>query len=215
MADDATSTDPATFWDDRYGGRDQLWTGEPNHALVEVVGGWSPGRALDLGCGEGGDSVWLAEQGWQVTGVDVSAVAVDRARAAAARRQVPAHRLRFVVTDLAAWRPEGPVDLVSACFLLSPLDFPRAEVLRRAAGALVPGGHLLVVGHAEAPPWAEGHHDRRFPTAEEDRADLGLDDAEWETLLCEARPRRAKGPDGQVATLDDTVVLLRRRARPA
>jgi SAM-dependent methyltransferase len=207
-----------TFWDARYAESDRIWSGRPNAALVEIVQGLAPRRALDLGCGEGGDSVWLAEQGWDVTGVDVSTGAVARGRAAAAERGV-GDRVRWVVTDLAAWQPDETYDLASACFLHSPVAFPRTDVLRRAAAAVAPGGHLLVVGHAGPPPWSKDHdhwHDRPDHEAatllspDEQLAALALGDA-WETVVHEVRPRDTVGPDGEAAHLDDSVVLLRRR----
>src|SRR3954470_6989189 len=71
-------------WDARYGERDgAMWSGRPNGRLVAEVADLAPGRALDVGCGEGADAIWLAQRGWTVTAIDVSAVAVDRARAAA------------------------------------------------------------------------------------------------------------------------------------
>src|ERR1039458_7951812 len=73
------------FWDERYRSRDHLWSGQPNQRLVEEVAGAAPGHALDVGCGEGGDAIWLARQGWTVTGVDVSSVALQRAAAHAAQ----------------------------------------------------------------------------------------------------------------------------------
>lgn len=74
----------AQFWDQRYRSRDQLFSGAPNGVLVTEVTGLPPGRALDVGCGEGADAIWLASRGWQVTAVDISRVAVERAAAQAA-----------------------------------------------------------------------------------------------------------------------------------
>ena len=209
----ASGEDAAAFWERRYGERERIWSGEPNGALVATVTGLPPGRALDLGCGEGGDALWLAEVGWQVTAVDITPTAVARAQAAAAARGVPDGRIAWVVADLGSWGPPGTYELVSACFLHSPVEFPRTDVLRRAASTVTPGGHLLLVGHAGAPPWAEGHGhgDHRFPGPAEELAGLQLDEAEWETALCEVRARPARGPDGAHATLEDGVVLLRRR----
>jgi SAM-dependent methyltransferase len=207
-------TEAETFWNDRYAERAQIWSGRPNTALVTEVEGLAPGRALDLGCGEGGDSVWLAEHGWRVTAVDIAANAVARGRDAAATRGIDEGRIGWLVEDLATWTPPGPYDLVSACFLHSPVDFPRTEVLRRAAAALAPGGHLLVVGHSEPPPWSRHRHeddDHRFLTPAEEVAELALDPSAWETVVCESRTRDAVGPDGEQATLDDSIVLLRRR----
>jgi 2-polyprenyl-3-methyl-5-hydroxy-6-metoxy-1,4-benzoquinol methylase len=151
LHDDAPAdapADAATFWESRYAERHRIWSGEPNAALADVASAIRPGRALDLGCGEGGDTVWLAEQGWQVTGVDISATAVARGRALATARGVAEDRITWIVEDLAAWEPADRYDLVTSCFLHSPVDFPRAAVLRQAAAAVAPGGHLLVVAHA-------------------------------------------------------------------
>ena len=203
--------DAAAFWDERYGSRERMWSGRPNQPLVDLVGHLAPGRALDLGCGEGADCVWLASRGWTVTGVDVSATAVGRAAEHAAERGVPDGRITWIRADLASWEPEATFDLVSACFLHSPIDFPRSAVLRRAAGAVARGGHLLVVSHAEAPPWASGHDhaEHRFPIPEDDLADLALDGG-WTVLVNEVGEREGRSPDGEPATLRDVVTLARR-----
>src|ERR1700692_4663320 len=74
----------AAEWDARYSKRDgAMWSGRPNGRLVAEVAGLAPGRALDVGCGEGADAIWLARRGWTVTGIDISEVAVRRAREAA------------------------------------------------------------------------------------------------------------------------------------
>lgn len=78
------------FWEERYRQSERVWSGEPNSAVVAETAGLSPGRALDLGCGEGADAIWLAAHGWNVTGVDVSATAVERARLEAQRRSLDA-----------------------------------------------------------------------------------------------------------------------------
>lgn len=210
-AGETAANGPAAFWDGLYGERGRMWSGEPNRALVETVERLVPGRALDLGCGEGADSVWLALQGWTVTAIDVSAVAITRAAAHAAERAVSEGQITWLHADLSSWLPAGQAELVSACFLHSPIDFPRAAVLKAAAGAVASGGHLLVVSHAEPPPWAAGHdhHEHRFPIPEDDLADLALD-AAWSVLVNEVREREATGPDGQQATLRDVVTLVRR-----
>ncbi|MBR7677707.1 methyltransferase domain-containing protein, partial [Streptomyces daliensis] len=81
----AAETSDREFWDARYRENGQIWSGEPNEALVREVSGLAPGRALELGCGEGGDAVWLARQGWRVTATDISGVALARAEEHAAR----------------------------------------------------------------------------------------------------------------------------------
>ncbi len=216
--------DPTEFWEHRYGERDAIWSGRANRMLVDTVSDLTPGRALDLGCGEGGDAIWLAERGWVVTGVDISPTAIARATRAAADRALVAE---FHTVDLDTWRTDETYDLVTACFLQSPLAFGREQVLRRGAGLVRPGGHLLSVAHAAAPPWsgwaapakpgqapaassAADDPTITFPTPAGDLAALALGD-DWEVLICEVRTRRATGPDGQESTLDDSVVLVRRR----
>ncbi|PZR54403.1 SAM-dependent methyltransferase [Xylanimonas oleitrophica] len=212
--------DPARFWEERYAGAGNVWSGRPNATVVQVVSGLEPGRALDLGCGEGADVVWLARQGWRATGLDISATAVDRARRAAAAAGLPDDEARFEVADLSAWEPSAAYDLVTAAFFQSPVHLPRAEVLRRAAAAVVPGGHLLVVTHATVPPWAAGpdaggEHEHQAHTGllspQEQVEEIALDPGAWEVVLAETRDRAATGPDGQEAVLEDGVVLLRRR----
>lgn len=209
--DAAPPADPAAHWEARYAERPTIWSGRVNAALADVVASLAPGRALDLGCGEGGDAVWLARAGWQVTGLDISPTAVERARRAADDAGV-GERTRFVATDLAEVSAFEPADLVMASFLHSTVDLPRTAILRRAAAAVVPGGRLLVIGHAEPPPWA-GHHGRHAPmsTPSEDRAALALDPAEWEVEIEDLRARPATSPDGEAVTLRDGVLLLRRR----
>jgi SAM-dependent methyltransferase len=206
------------FWDGFYAERDQVWSGKVNPMMADIVGGWPPGSALDLGCGEGGDAIWLAERGWHVTAVDVSPLALERAAAQADRVGV-SDRISFETHDLSASVPDGSFDLVSAQFLHSPVELPRGEILRRAAGLVAPGGALLVVGHAEPPPWARHHHAEdeavdgtrlSLPTSEQVVEDLALEPGEWSIERADTAERKATGPDGQVGTLVDSVVLARR-----
>lgn len=206
-------TTPAQFWEERYAGTDRVWSGRVNPVLAQTAAALPPGRALDLGCGEGGDAVWLAQQGWHVTGVDLSPTATSRAAAAAADRGIPSHQISFIAADLASWAPQDAFDLVTSSFLQAgPVHLPRADILRRATGFVATGGHLLVVAHAAAPPWAppEMAHRHFFPTPEEDLAALVLDLPRWSVLAAETRERAATGPDGQPGVMVDSVVLVRR-----
>jgi len=205
----------AEFWEQRYAGSTKVWSGRVNTVLTEVAADLPAGRALDLGCGEGGDAVWLAQRGWQVTAVDISATAVARGRAAATAAGVPDDRITWVAHDLSDWIPEPGFDLVSAFFLQSPVEFARQEILSRAAGSVAQGGHLLVVSHAAPPPWASQwhvHHAHDLSSPAEEVAALGLDAGEWEIVLAEVRGRESIGPDGKPASLEDSIVLARRAA---
>ncbi|MGU3499551.1 FAD-dependent oxidoreductase [Mycobacterium sp. C31M] len=193
-------------WNAHYGRADRIWSGRVNARVAEVAEGLSPGRALDLGCGEGADAMWLAARGWSVVATDVSDVALQRATEDAG--ELLSH-IDFQHHDLEETFPDGQFDLVSAQFLHSKLPMDRVRVLRRAAEAVTPGGTLLIVDHGEAPPWSNHRH-VEFPSAEEVVAGLDLGD-EWERVRVEAVAREAVGPDGQTGHLTDNVMVLRRR----
>jgi len=130
------STRGPAHWDERYASRP--WLTAPSPTVVDAVRALPVGRAVDLGGGTGRHALWLAQQGWQVTSVDFSAVGSAQGRAADADS-----RVSWVVADVGAWEPDGPVDLV----LVAYVQLGEAG-LRRAAEWLAPGGHLVVVGHA-------------------------------------------------------------------
>lgn len=213
---DAASTEPpqapTEFWEELYSAKPAVWSGRVNANLASVAGALTPGRALDLGCGEGGDAIWLAKQGWQVTGIDISTIAIQRARAAATLAGIEESDLDFVAGDLEAWRPSEPLDLVTASFFQSPVHLPRTHIIREAALMLAPGGHLLTVAHAGPPSWVEDseHPAHLFVQPEREIADLALPADAWETVLAESRTREITSLDGAPGTLEDSVVLLRR-----
>lgn len=210
----APSEGLAAHWEERYAGAGPVWSGRVNATVADIVSGLRPGRAIDLGCGEGGDAIWLAGRGWRVLGVDIAPTAVERARVAAGDAGLSADQVAFAVANLEAWTPPDGVDLVVAAFFHSTVEFARTDVLRRASLALRPGGHLLIVGHAAFPPWSDAAkhgHEHRFLSAAQEIAELDLDPGEWAQVVAEVRQREATGPAGEQAVLDDTVVLLRRR----
>ena len=197
------------FWDERYAAHDHVWSGRPNPPLVEHATGLSPGVALDVGCGEGADVVWLAERGWHVTGADLSVVALEKARKHADEAGV-ADRTEWVHVDLLAGDPlPGDADLVSAMFVHVPeADFDR--VYATIAGAVRSGGTLLVAGHHPA----ERDTDLRNPRLSHllfppERVTSLLDDG-WRIDVADARTRDVLGHDGEPRVATDTVVVARR-----
>ncbi|NCL76265.1 MULTISPECIES: bifunctional 2-polyprenyl-6-hydroxyphenol methylase/3-demethylubiquinol 3-O-methyltransferase UbiG [unclassified Rhodococcus (in: high G+C Gram-positive bacteria)] len=201
------------LWDERYRSRPALWSGEPNRHLVGEAAELEPGLALDVGCGEGADAIWLARRGWRVDGVDVSGVALQRAAEHADRAGAEiAGRITWLHENLTAWDPgRGRYDLVSAQYMHLPP--PERDVLfRRLAEAVAPGGTLLVVGHHPSdlqttvprPPRPE-----LFFTGADVVALLDPDG--WDVVTEAAVARSVTDPDGRAVTVHDTVVRARRR----
>ena len=198
-------------WEKHYGERDRIWSGRVNVQFADVVADLPPGRALDLGCGEGADSIWLAERGWDVVAVDISETALGRAKEAAGTRGVT-DRIEFLQLDLSEEFPSGAFDLVSSQFLHSTVYLDRSTVLANAAAALRPNGLLVIVDHGSAPPWASKlDHHHEFPSAEEVVAGMELSDEEFERVRVDAVERQAVGPEGQQRPWMDNVIVVRRR----
>lgn len=212
------TADPATFWEERYrsgaGEHGRVWSGRVNEAVERELAGIRPGTVLELGCGEGGDALWLAAEGWSVTAVDISATALA-VGAARAEEAGLADRIRWVQADLSTWRPPHEFDLVTTAFLHSPVELPREEVLRRATMAVAPGGRLLVVGHGATPPGStlgrDPHEGPPLPTPGEVLVALQLSE-EWIVETAALIERPATWRDGSAVTLVDAVVHLRRGA---
>ncbi|WP_299534157.1 cyclopropane-fatty-acyl-phospholipid synthase family protein [uncultured Streptomyces sp.] len=205
-----TAPTGAELWDEKYRASHRVWSGNPNTVLVREVDGLTPGRALDLGCGEGADAVWLAREGWRVTATDISRVALERAAGHAAEAGV-ADRVDWQWHDLGETFPAGEYDLVSASFLHSMGDLPREEILRRAAGAVAPGGVLLVVGHSGFPTWEKNPDPSvHLPGPDEVLASLELAPGAWQVLLCAEHERVQNDPDGNPTTRTDNAVKVRR-----
>ena len=135
------------FWNETWAEHDDL-TRDADDLLVAEVEGLKPGRALDIGCGAGGNAVWLAEHGWQVTATDFADAAIEKGKRLAAKKGV---QVEFVVAEATAFQPDGQYDLITSFYIQLPPD-QRAKVLRMAAGALTPGGTLLFVSHDKSSP---------------------------------------------------------------
>jgi SAM-dependent methyltransferase len=206
--------DAEAFWEERYqAGR--TWSGKANGLLVDQVAGLAPGVALDLGCGEGGDVIWLAQQGWQVTGVDVSRRGLALAAEAAEEAGVGGS-VAWEHHDLTTSFPTGRFDLVASSYLHAPADVPlsRSEILRSAAGLVRPGGSFVVVGHAGPPSCAgpdDHHHGVHMPTPDEVLDGLHLPPGAWDVVRSATVEQPMTAPDGSPATRPDNVLHVRRR----
>jgi SAM-dependent methyltransferase len=197
----------AAFWDQKYHGHLPS-NGEPNPVLAQEIEGLQPGTALDLGCGEGADALWLAQRGWQVTAVDVSHVALDRGRAADTAQHVT-----WVQADMLVWQlPADAYDLVSLHYVHVP-PAERAGLFDRVARSVRPTGTLLVVAHHPSdrettigrPPMPS-----LYFTADE--VAEWLAPGRWEILLKGKRPRKVTDRHGNPLTIQDTVLKARRIA---
>ena len=199
----------AKDWDERYAGDELLWRADPNRFLVAEVEHLEPARALDLACGEGRNAVWLAERGWQATGVDFSPVALAKARRLAEARGVV---VEWIEADVREWRSPELFDLVVVLYLQLPAD-DRRRALHGAAGSVAPGGTLLVVGHDLA-NLTEGIGGPQDPTVlftpgdvVDDLAAFGRGD---EIIRAEQVRRPVATADGEVNAIDALVRAFRR-----
>jgi SAM-dependent methyltransferase len=197
-------------WDERYSG-EQLWSGNPNGTVVDEAGRLAPGRALDVGAGEGGDAIWLAEQGWTVTAGDISQRALDRVAAAAERRGLPVICRRADANAWDAFDAEA-YDLVTASYASIPRT-PDLRAVYTILAAVAPGGTLLVVSHDPEQMREAAEHVRMFDAD----AYLWVDDFAaviaaspvWEFQSHGPRSR----PEGAVSTEHHVDVVLRARRR--
>ncbi len=214
-ADDRSN---AQAWEERYASTDRVWSGNPNALLVEHLAGIEAGgRALELGCGEGADAIWLARQGWQVLATDIAHAGLEKAAAHAAEVGL-GEAIRFERHDLAESFPGGEFALVGSAYLHSMIEIPREAILRRSAQAVAPGGHLYVIGHAGSPAHAQhghghggGHPHAALPKAAEVVELLQLGDG-WTVLVADDTDVPMTAPDGSASSRPDSIVLARRDA---
>ena len=199
----------AAEWDARYREHDgTMWSGRPNGRLVAEVADLGPGRALDVGCGEGADAIWLARRGWTVTAIDISDVAVGRAREAAERAGVTVEWLSGDARQTSF--PAGSFDLVSMQYPALPKAAGEAAV-QALLDAVRPGGVLLAVYHDLDEEHREHMKSRGFDPADY----VGVDDlarliGEDFTVELHAVEPRIDPPPGNPHIAD---VVLRARRR--
>lgn len=196
----------ARAWDERYAGTDLVWSSGPNHFVEAEVSGLPPGRALDLAAGEGRNAIWLAEQGWQVSAVDFSAVGLDKGRRVlAAHERARDLHVDWVQHDVLTFDP-GPVgyDLALLAYLQLPGEERRAAI-RAGFAALAAGGHLVVVAH-DSTNLTEGTGGPQDPTvlytAEEVLGDL--DGERFDVLRAERVDRAVPAPAESAEGAGDT-----------
>ncbi len=183
-----------------------VWSGEPNGALVDEMADAEPGRALDVGCGEGADAVWLAQRGWQVTALDIAAAALERAEQHARRAGVQVRWLHRGLLEAPLERES--FDLVSAQYP-ALRHTPDDAAIRALLSLVAPGGTLLVVHHADIDldeARAHGVDPALYVSPEDVHAAL---DENWVVLVDERRPRHIRSGAGAHHTHDQ--VLRARR----
>jgi thioredoxin reductase/SAM-dependent methyltransferase len=203
-----------TDWDHRYGD-EQMWSGHPNGSLVNQVAAMTPGHALDVGAGEGGDAVWLAEQGWKVTASDISQRALGRIETEAQRRGLHVECHRTDANALDAF-DAGAFDLVSAQYASIPRT-PDNRGVRNLINAVAPGGTLLIVSHdleqMRRPIDTRSHSQAFDPDAylrTEDFAAVLATSPGWEIDTHRKQPRPA-GAASASHPIDDIILCARRR----
>jgi 2-polyprenyl-3-methyl-5-hydroxy-6-metoxy-1,4-benzoquinol methylase len=195
-------------WDERYSGEAKVWSGDPNAQLVAMVSGLTPGTALDIGCGEGGDVIWLARQGWRVTGADFSANGLARAAHHAQQAGVADQTDWWQVDARTFTAGERSYDLVSTHFLHPP-DRGMVDVTHRLAEAVAPGGHLLIVGHAPSEAFTHLTASHRRAMFLADELLPGLPD-DFTASVVEQRPRTVMR-DGVTIDVHDATLFAHRQ----
>lgn len=151
---------PHPSWNESYASGELPWdTGQPEPALMELVdsGRVRPCSALEIGAGTGTNAIWMAERGFDVLGVDISPVAVEKARAKMGARGL---RCRFMAGDFLEAAPAGgPFQFAfdRGCFHMFDEPGERERFAAQVAGALAPGGlWLSLIGSTEGPPRESG-----------------------------------------------------------
>ena len=196
-------------WNQRYADAELVWSAEANRFLVEEVVDLQPGRALDLGAGEGRNAIWLAERGWRVTAVDFSGIALQKARRLADARGV---EVNWIEADLRSYSPaRAAFDLVVLVYIHLPVEERRA-VVRRAGDAVAAGGTLLVIGHDRS-NIEEGYGGPQDPTILFSPDDISDDIASIEELRvvrADRVMRPVKTDDGERNAIDALVRAERR-----
>lgn len=187
------------FWNRRYADVDRLFTLNPNALLSDFAAGLMPGRALDIGAGEGRNAIWLAKAGWSVTALDVSEVGLARAAEHAAEEGVA---LDCVVADWREYCAPSPFDLAVISFM-HPGPDERASMFADVGEMLPPGGHLFIVGVDLSEPGRRGPRDpERLYTPERLRRAL----EGFEVVRCETVAYQGESTEGPKPVIDSVAI---------
>ncbi|MGC2938886.1 MULTISPECIES: class I SAM-dependent methyltransferase [unclassified Brevibacterium] len=183
---------------------------QPNTRLIEIASHLIPGDALEVGCGNGGDTLWLAQRGWSVTAADIAATAVHRLTQLAQETHLE-HRITSLRWDLNQGLPPGDFDLINAHYLHAGPGLDRPGIFRTAAHALRPGGHLVVVDHGSIAPWSwDQDPNVGFPSPREVHTNIELDPLSSQLVRSDAQQRVASGPDGRIGEVTDHILMIQR-----
>jgi SAM-dependent methyltransferase len=191
----------------------------PNPYLAREISSLAPGTALDAGCGEGAEAIWLATEGWQVTAADISTEALSRASERAAKGRAAPERVRWVEADLSVWEPGKQFDLVTTHYAHPAM--PQLAFYERISGWVAPGGTLLIVGHlhtSETPghghsqeQLGHGHNPPEGVSVTAASITVGLDATQWDIVTADEPIRTLTNREGRTVQLDDVVVRATRR----
>jgi SAM-dependent methyltransferase len=190
-----------------------------NPYLAREIGSLAPGTALDAGCGEGAEAIWLATEGWQVTAADISTEVLSRASERATAACAAPERVQWVEADLSVWEPGNQFDLVTTHYAHPAM--PQLAFYERISGWVAPGGTLLIVGHrhtSETPgdghphdQEGHGHNSPEAVSVTAARITVGLDATQWDIVTADEPVRTLTNRAGRTVQLDDVVVRATRR----
>lgn len=174
-----------------------------NPYVAEQTANLTPGTALDVGCGTGTESLWLAEHGWQVTGIDISATALATAKDRTTSGPTP----EWIEADASTWQPGREWDLVMTNYAHAAGG--QLDLYRRISSWVAPGGTLLIVGHRH------GQHDHHpeHATVTADQITAQFAEPDWRVDAAYDNTRTVR-PGHQSVTLHDVIVRLTRSGAP-
>ncbi|MDT7725885.1 MAG: hypothetical protein QOI21_2461 [Actinomycetota bacterium] len=188
----------------------------PNPYLARETSSLVPGTALDAGCGEGAEAIWLAAEGWQVTAADISTEVLSRASERATKGGSAPERVRWLEADLSVWKPCEQFDLVTTHYAHPAM--PQLAFYERISDWVAPGGTLLIVGHLHTPGHGHGHGQQRHGRHPPEQASvttasitMGLDAIRWDVVTAEEHLRTLINRAGGAVQLHDVVVRATRR----